>query len=63
MPSGLVTLGMESSRSNISSVLAVEGGAGGIVSSSPTPNGKLYKQNTLYYHVKPHALIPVCRCG
>ena len=43
MPSGLVTFGMESSRSNMSSLLAVGGGAGGIVSSSPTPNGKLHK--------------------
>ena len=39
-PSGLVTLGIESSRSNIS-LFAVEGGADGTVSSSPTPNGKL----------------------
>ena len=64
MPSGLMTFGIESSRSNISSLLAEGGGAGGSVSSSPTSNGKLYKQNILYYHVKPHMLVvPVCGCG
>lgn len=46
-PSGLETFGIESNRSSMS-LLAVEGGAGGSVSSSPTPNGKLQtKQITM----------------